>query len=241
MKIGLAQTRPIKGDVSKNLEQHLLFIKLGIQNGLDAIFFSELSMTGYEPALAKGLIISKDDRKFDEIQNLANKYEVIIGYGVPISTGKEASIAMVIHQAEKKPSAYIKEYLHEDEFPFFVGGKNEFQTVGNNPKIGLAICYELTVAQHRQKSIESGAGIYLASVAKTVSGAERSGSILSNMAKENSIITMMVNAIGSSDNFVCGGLSAAWDQQGVLIGQLEEEEAILMIDTTTQRASIVQP
>ena len=61
------------------------------------------------------------------------------------------------------------------------------------------------------------------------------------MAKENSIITMMVNAVGSSDNFVCGGMSAAWDQQGVLIGQLEEEEAILIIDTTTQRASIVQP
>ncbi|MEP0368212.1 MAG: carbon-nitrogen hydrolase family protein [Cyclobacteriaceae bacterium] len=242
MKIGLAQTRPVKGDISANLKKHQLCIKQGIQHGLDAIFFSELSITGYEPALAKGLVIAPGDRRFEEIQNLADKHEMIVGYGAPISNGKEVGIAMIIHQARKKSSAYMKEYLHEDEFPFFIGGKNEVQTVGSDPKIGLAICYELTVAKHRQTSLESGADIYLASVAKTESGAERSGGILSNMAKENNIITMMVNAVGSCDNFVCGGMSAAWDQEGRLIGQLgEDQEELLVIDTETLQASIIQP
>ncbi|MEO9477688.1 MAG: carbon-nitrogen hydrolase family protein [Cyclobacteriaceae bacterium] len=242
MKIGLAQTRPTKGDISINLQKHQLFIKQGIKNGLDAIFFSELSITGYEPTLARKLAFIPEDRRFDEIQNLTAKYGIIVGYGAPIANGTDASISMILHQAEKKPSAYIKEYLHEDEFPFFVGGKNEFQTVGRDPKIGLAICYELTVTQHRQKSLESGADIYLASVAKTVSGAERSGGILSKVAKENNIITMMVNAVGPCDNFVCGGMSAIWNQEGELIGQLEsEEEAILTIDTANLQTSIIQP
>jgi predicted amidohydrolase len=53
MKIAVAQTRPIKGDISTNIKTHKKLIDLAISYKVDTIFFPELSITGYEPELAK--------------------------------------------------------------------------------------------------------------------------------------------------------------------------------------------
>jgi len=53
MKIGIAQTRPFSGEISANIEKHILFVQHGISLGADVIIFPELSLTGYEPTLAK--------------------------------------------------------------------------------------------------------------------------------------------------------------------------------------------
>ena len=55
MKICIAQTAPIKGNVSANIEAHLNFIELALTLNAEAIFFPELSLTSYEPKLAKEL------------------------------------------------------------------------------------------------------------------------------------------------------------------------------------------
>ena len=53
MKICVAQTRPIKGNIEANIENHINLLKLAISNEAEAVFFPELSLTGYEPELAK--------------------------------------------------------------------------------------------------------------------------------------------------------------------------------------------
>jgi len=55
MKICVAQTRPVKGDIQSNIENHKKFIDLAVSGGADTIIFPELSLTGYEPELAKEL------------------------------------------------------------------------------------------------------------------------------------------------------------------------------------------
>ncbi|MBK8368621.1 MAG: hypothetical protein IPL10_14765 [Bacteroidetes bacterium] len=45
MKICIAQTKPIKGNVSANIEAHKKFIELALSLNTDAIFFPELSLT----------------------------------------------------------------------------------------------------------------------------------------------------------------------------------------------------
>ncbi len=49
MKISIALTKPIKGDIEANIETHKRFINLAVSNGANAIFFPELSITVYEP------------------------------------------------------------------------------------------------------------------------------------------------------------------------------------------------
>ena len=46
MKICVAQTRPVKGDIKANIEHHKKLIDLAISNGGDTIIFPELSITG---------------------------------------------------------------------------------------------------------------------------------------------------------------------------------------------------
>ena len=55
MRLFLGQTRPIKGDIHHNIENHTKFIELAISHRADMVVFPELSITGYEPTLAKEL------------------------------------------------------------------------------------------------------------------------------------------------------------------------------------------
>ena len=55
MRIAVAQTKPVKGDMQHNVDQHKKLIAVAIANKADLVIFPELSITGYEPALAKDL------------------------------------------------------------------------------------------------------------------------------------------------------------------------------------------
>ena len=55
MKIGIAQIDSKRGDIKKNIALHKERIHLAKEKEVNAIFFSELSITGYEPELASVL------------------------------------------------------------------------------------------------------------------------------------------------------------------------------------------
>jgi predicted amidohydrolase len=46
MKICVAQTRAIKGDIQSNIDNHKKLIDLAISNGANIVIFPELSLTG---------------------------------------------------------------------------------------------------------------------------------------------------------------------------------------------------
>ena len=74
MKICAAQARPIKGDVQRNIESHKKLVDLAVSKGTDAIIFPELSLTGYEPTLAKELAIPPEDKRLDNFQHQRDQY-----------------------------------------------------------------------------------------------------------------------------------------------------------------------
>jgi predicted amidohydrolase len=47
MKICVAQTRPIKGNIQSNIVNHKKLIDLAVSNGAVIVIFPELSLTGY--------------------------------------------------------------------------------------------------------------------------------------------------------------------------------------------------
>jgi len=62
----LHRLRPLKGDIQSNIKNHKILIDLAVYNGADTIIFPELSLTGYEPELAKKLATTPDDSRFDD-------------------------------------------------------------------------------------------------------------------------------------------------------------------------------
>ena len=236
MKLCVAQTRPVKGDLEKNIENHKRLIDVSLGNKAEIIIFPELSITGYEPAPAKQLATTPDDSRFDEFQTIANRGPITIGIGLPIKHDAGITISMVLFHPHSARQVYSKKYIHTDEEPFFIAGQNSSGLIANQTGLALAICYELSIAEHAQAAAKSGAKVYFASVCKTAKQLQGATARLSAIAKQYSMTVLMANCVGHCDGSPCGGQSAIWNNQGKLLGQLDAvSEGILTFDTETQK------
>jgi predicted amidohydrolase len=232
VKIALAQTASVKGDIFANILTHLTFIDRAVTLGADAVFFPELSVTGYEPTLAASLATTPDDPRLAVFQHTSDQKKVIIGIGLPLRSPEGISICMLLFRPFSPSSVYAKKYIHADEEPFFIHGENAPGLLLKNEGIALAICYEISNPEHAEQAFKNGASIYVASVVKTPDGADKAWQQLSAIAQKYGMVTMMCNAVGIADGGTCGGKSAAWNTSGRLLSQLDgEAEGILLYDT----------
>src|ERR1044071_5931837 len=101
MNIAVVQTKPVKADIQQNIDNHKKLIAVAISKNADIIIFPELSITGYEPELAKDLVTNRDDNRFDDFQKLSNKENIIIGMGAPLKAENGITISMIIFQPNK--------------------------------------------------------------------------------------------------------------------------------------------
>jgi len=236
MKICVAQTRPIKGDIQSNIDNHKRLIDLAVSNGADTIIFPELSITGYEPELAKELATNPNHSRFDDFQRISDTRQVTIGVGVPTKSDTGICISMVLFQPHKARQIYSKKYLHSDEESFFASGQSSIGLLDDEINIALAICYELSVPEHAENASKSGARVYIASVAKSASGVEKAVERLSEIANRYSMTVLMSNCVGHCDNFESAGQSSVWNDEGLLLGQLNDsDEGLLIFDTDTRK------
>lgn len=233
MKICVAQTRPVKGDIQSNIVQHQKLISLAVSYGAGIIIFPELSLTGYEPLLAKELAITASDSRLTVFQESSNKGNIIIGVGAPLKGDNGITISMLIFQPNKPIQIYSKKYLHDDEQPFFINGENKNALIIDTV-VAPAICYELSVPEHAENAYNNGAKIYIASVAKSFEGMRKAIDTSSAIAAKYSIPVLLANSVGYCDNFESAGKTAAWNSKGMLVNHLNDsDEGILIVDTNT--------
>jgi len=232
MKISAAQIQSYKNDVEKNVEKHRKFIEAAISVGTDLIVFPELSVTGYEPELAKKAAILENDPRIDVFQKLSNKHHITIAIGAPVKSGLGIKIGMVLFEPGKTRHIYSKQYLHEDELRWFVQGDHQVFLTVRNQKIAPAICYESMQEEHIRQVMKSETDLYMASVAKSAGGVKKAFDYFPKIARKYSIMVIMVNSVGPCDDFFCSGTSAVWGRDGNLLGRMNENnEGILMYDT----------
>ncbi len=231
MKICAAQTIPVKGNIEKNIENHLLLIDRAVENGAQLIIFPELSLTGYEPQLAKDLAIHADDQRLKVFQSVSDKNDLVICVGAPTQSDSGNRISMVIFTPGKEWQIYSKQHLYPGEENYFVPGQGFVQIPLADKKIVFAICYELSVESHSKYASQMGADVYLASVLNSVSGVDSDIQKLSVIAEKYGMIVMMANYAGQSGGYECAGKTSAWNNRGELIGQLNDKtEGLLIVD-----------
>lgn len=238
MKIGIVQTRPVKGDISANLADHQRWASLAIERGVDLLVFPELSITGYEPSLAGELATTEEDARFAGLQRLSDRYGIFLGVGAPIRVAEGVHIGMIIFQPDEPRLVYAKQYLHADEQPFFVPGKEQVFLSLDDHKIAPAICYELSVPEHSVNAYSHRADIYIVSVAKTAAGMGKAMDTLAGIACTYSMTVLLVNAVGLCEDGLCGGGSAVIDDKGEVLADLDnDEEGMLIYDTAAKLAT----
>jgi predicted amidohydrolase len=238
MKICISQAKPLKGDIENNIENHKRMIQVAVSENADLIVFPELSVTGYEPDLAKNLAIDANDAILNDFQTISDAENISIAVGMPTRSEKGINISLIFFQPHQDRLVYSKKYLHADEEPFFAHGENFPILNLKGKKIAPVICYELFAPEHFAEAHKNNAEIYLASVAKTAGGMERAAHRLSEIARNHAIPVLISNSVGYSDNFLSAGKSAVWDSSGNLLKQLDDEnEGLLIFDTEKQETT----
>ena len=234
MRVAIAQIEAIKGNIEKNIENHLKWIKQAILNNADMVVFPELSLTGYEPDLAESLATNQDDTRLDVMQSLSDKNGITIGVGLPTRKEGNVFVSMIIIQPYKERITYSKQYLYPPEKSIFTAGKNPLVLNFETEVVSPAICYETSNEAHCEYASQNNATIYIASVLSSIRGIDAELKKLSDIAKNKNMVTFMANYVGKSGGYECAGKSSVWDTTGKLIGQLETgTEGILIYDTET--------
>src|SRR4029453_5394089 len=83
MKLCIAQKKPVTADIEANIQRHKQLIGHALEDSADVIIFPELSLTGYEPTMAKELACAPDDNRFAEFQRLTEEKGLVIGLVSP--------------------------------------------------------------------------------------------------------------------------------------------------------------
>ncbi|MCE8016544.1 carbon-nitrogen hydrolase family protein [Halomonas sp. MCCC 1A17488] len=234
MKLCAVQYACVTGDIEANLERHVEFVERAAAHDAELIFFPELSLTGYEPSLARALATHVEDPRLDAFQRLSDSHGIIIAAGLPLVTSTKPQIGMVVFQPHLGRQAYAKQRLHDDELPYFSAGERPMLIETREHRLAQAICYESLQPDHVATAASLGADVYLASVAKLSPRMDEAYAYYATFAREHAMTILMANCIGPCDGETGGGRSAAWIDRGKRVATLDgQQEAMLLLDTAT--------
>lgn len=241
MRIGLAQIRSEKGALGRNVRRHLSVLRQLEPSAVDLVVFPELSLSNYDPSVAEASAVRTEDERMTPLRSFADETGTAVAVGAPLATEGRPHIALLLFVPGCPPYVVRKHHLHEDEVPFFSPGRPGVSVLGLAVPVGVAICYEITVAGHADALVAAGAEIYLASVAKTPHGVTAARASLSETARRHRVPALMVNSVGTCEGAPAGGGSMVIDREGGLVHQLGGlEEAVLVYDTEAETTA-VQP
>jgi len=234
MKLCAVQLASRKGDLQGNLDRHLRCIEQAAGLGAELVVFPELSLTGYEPSLARQLALPLTSARLEPLQALCDRLNIRVAVGMPLPTAEGVQIGMPILRPGQPRLAYAKQRLHADELAFFAAGDQPMVFAAGRLNVAPAICYESMFIEHAAHARSLGAQLYLVSVAKTAKGIREGNEHYPHVARTLGIPVLMANCVGPADNFVGAGGSAAWDNQGNVLAALDDrQEGMIVLDTVT--------
>jgi predicted amidohydrolase len=147
LRVGLAQIDPSLGDRAKNLEQHREWVRHAKDAGVQLLVFPELSLTGY---FLKDLVpetaIRTDDAAIEEIAQLANGLDVVVGAVIEEADHRYFNAGLYFSQGELvhlHRKAYLPTYGMFDEQRYFAAG-NRFRSFKTSfGRAGVLICEDI--------------------------------------------------------------------------------------------------
>ncbi len=215
-KIAVAQIPSEKGNIDKNIQDHVKAIQCAIEHAVSIVVFPELSLTGYEPELAENLALTLDDERLSSIQEIAVNNNTYVVVGAPLKTKDLPEIGAIIFCPDGGISSYSKMNLHPGEEKYFKAGKELKTIIVKNQKVAIAICADTNNPMHAKAYSENGASIYIAGVLITEGGYTPDTEKLNYYAEQYHMLVTMANHCQPTGGWQPVGKSSAWDENGIL-------------------------
>ncbi len=164
-KIAAAQIPSVRGDIERNISNHLRAIDLAAVHGISVLIFPELSLMGYEPELAAVCQLASTDQRLIQVADRAKLHRMTIVLGSSIPSGfTKPYLGSIVFQNDGTHQTYAKMHLGGNESSYFSPGMQRLTLESQGHSIGLAICADSANRLHAQHYADDRANIYAASV-----------------------------------------------------------------------------
>lgn len=248
IRLAMAQTNPIVGDISGNLAKLLELTKQAAAQGANLVQFGEMSITGYpvEDLVTRDAFVTTAEAAVEELASLlvsSELGEVAVVVGAPAKANQPNGWAIannrafVLHQG-KVIANYSKHHLPNysvfDEYRNFVPGHDHgcFELFGF--RFALAICEDIWQAGGPVSRI-SEFGTQLTLVLNgspfEIDKDDRRLHLVQELATGQNTAVSYVNLVGGQDDLVFDGDSIFVSADGSLVARGEQfAQDLVLID-----------
>ena len=260
IRLAMAQTNPIVGDISGNLAQTIKTIDLAQANGANLVLFGEMNLAGYpiEDLAARASFVEAAEKAVEALAlHLSSpRYKgmaVLVGHPAMASISNGWSIAhnaasviidgVVIGRYAKH---HLPNYSVFDEFRNFVPGDDLLSFNFNGLKFSTLICEDIwqkggPVAQ--LKNAGTDVALILNGSPFEVTKTDTRLKLVQELAQDSSCAVAYVNLVGGQDDLVFDGNSFFINSQGSVIAraaQFSEDITYIDIDSKDVQTSQTQ-
>jgi predicted amidohydrolase len=227
--VAVIQSIANPGDLDQSVQDHVRLAEAAARQGARIALFPELSLTGYSYSLTRADSVATSDPRVRSLQAVADAHDILIIAGAPIASPWGLHIGALCFIPRRGVSTYTKQYLHEGEETAFVAGEGGDAIRVDNQLVCLAICAEITHADHAREASDNGAHVYAASCFITPSGYAYDAGILQRYAREHGFMVLMANYGAPTGGWQSAGRSAIWSATGELLACAPGEgEAVIV-------------
>jgi predicted amidohydrolase len=215
--IAAAQTIARAGDIPVNLACHLAFVEAAAAHDVRLLVFPELSLTGYELALAREVAIHPDDERLQPLREAAQQAGMTVVVGAPVWLDGALKIGALALLPDGGLNVYAKQFLHAGEDVVFEAGQAGMALNLGQACAALAICADIVHPEHARQAALLQATLYAAGVLISDKGYAPETELLQGYAREHRMAVLMANYGGQTGGWMPAGKSAVWDENGVLV------------------------
>lgn len=213
-RIAAAQAASQDGDLQQNIAHHLAFIDCAAEQRVELLLFPELSLTGYQPALASAYALDINDPRLAVFSDAADRHQMNIIVGLPIVQDDKPRLAALAFMPEGTRIAYAKRKLHGEEQQFFTPGDGLPLFGYDHRYVALAVCADISVESYARNASQRGANLYAAGVLVSEEGYATDSAYLQRWAQNCNMAVLMANHARPTGGMTSAGKSAFWDEQG---------------------------
>ena len=229
LTLAAAQAPSKKGDLDRNVAEHVRFIDAAGSMGVDLLVFPELSLTGYELDSASALPLSHSDCRIEPLRNAAMQHDMHVLVGGPLQSDLEKPYLAAFLLSSGPTICYAKMHVHESEQPYFASGVQGCTVDVRGATIGVAVCADTGFPSHAAEAAACGAQLYVASVMKTESEFSVHAEKLAGYAVRHRMAVLTSNYAGVSGGSISAGRSGFWDERGRLVVQAPNNRHALVL------------
>ena len=257
IRIALAQTNPVVGDLKGNLQQCLDAVAKSAEQGAAVIVFGEMATSGYpiEDLAARESFLNDSVQAVKDFALDLNERGLggqVVILGTPAIVAEEhrnrwaiAQNAAVIIREGKIWAGYAKHHLPNysvfDEYRNFVPGDQSINFELEDLKFTLLICEDIWQSGGpvaRLSEDESDVALVLNGSPFEIDKDDRRVDLVKKLAKDQSVAVAYVNLVGGQDDLVFDGDSFVVDANQNLIGRAPQFETGIMIFDVHSKTNI---